>query len=103
MRRPTNDMAEAKPDISEAAAVEAVVAVADRPWFDVADAPKDGTLIEYEPGKTARYRITRRRDTENRRWEVVGFWADPMTRELIPHRLEKWRLPDGYLTPGMVV
>lgn len=75
-------------------------------WHPIEEAPHDGTLIEYRAGDATgytRYRITRRRDFANRSWKVVGFWADVVTREEIAATLDGWRMPDGYLMPGMVV
>ena len=76
-------------------------------WMEMDHAPQDGTLIEYRAKDDsihyARWRITRRRNFETKRWDVVGFWADPQTREPVAVEPYVWRLPDGYLLPGMVV
>lgn len=80
-----------------------------RPWLDMSTAPHDGTLVElamlaraHEPKIiTAKWRITRRRI--DRQWQVVGFWANPQTMEEIGETPQGWRMPDGYLYPGMVV
>ncbi len=82
-----------------------------RAWRSMEEAPRDNTLIEAktyagDPDDTAvpiKYRVTRRRDHTARRWVVVGFWANAITREELNCEPEVWRLPDGFLTPGMVV
>lgn len=77
-------------------------------WLDIATAPRDGTLVELHytthiPDKPiyARYRVTRRRI--DRGWKPVGFWSDPVSREEIGGEPTGWRLPEGYLYPGMVL
>lgn len=98
MKRPQSD-APTIEVIPETSVVEPPAAVADRPWMDMRDAPRDGTLIEYEDNKYARYRVTRRR--MDRRWKAVGFWADAFTAvEIEPAH---WRLPSGFTLPGMVL
>jgi hypothetical protein len=78
-------------------------------WARIETAPRDGTLIEYRGAGDiaavhyARFRITRERDHEARRWKVVGYWADPVTREKVLVEPMIWRMPEGYLQPGMVV
>lgn len=83
-----------------------------RPWRLVdEETPRDGTLIEYkvvadDPDSEvgyARWRITRRRAPLMRRWEKVGFWADPITSEELALAPDVWRMPEGYATPGMIV
>lgn len=72
--------------------------------------PRDGTLIEAkaDPDMTddqaviLKWRITRRRDVEVRRWIVVGFWANALTNEEVAAEPFVWRLPQGFLLPGMV-
>lgn len=105
MKRPHYDVAspQATAEVPTVADLVEDVAVAGRPWLGIDDAPRDGTLIQVGPSTFARYRITRRRDTENRRWEKVGFWADPITREPLTEEPTRYRLPEGYLTPGLVV
>ena len=96
------------PPISTAL-VEAGDVVDENPWLDMKDAPQDGTLVElimlarpHEPKVvTAKWRITRRR--AERQWQVVGFWANPQTMEEIHEPPQGWRMPEGYLYPGMVV
>lgn len=74
-------------------------------------APKDGTLIEVladpdQPETEAvpvKYRITRRRDAQRRQWMVIGFWSNALTREELAFEPFQWRLPTGFLLPGMVV
>ncbi len=79
----------------------------DRPWLDLETAPHDGTLVELDLGSHspvyARWRITRQRVPTVRGWQLTGFWADPQTRERIHAVPLGWRMPDGYLTPGMVI
>jgi hypothetical protein len=101
----------AEPDV--VAETEAVVEAEDpRAWRMVDEAtPRDGTLIECKdlPDDAdasafyARWRITRRRDHQARHWQIVGFWSDPITREPIAVAPTVWRMPEGYLLPGMVV
>lgn len=98
------------------AAAESVDADADgihaRPWRLVdEETPRDGTLIQYKVAADdpdsevgyARWRITRRRDPLHRRWERIGFWADPITSEELALAPDVWRMPEGYATPGMVI
>ena len=83
-----------------------------RPWQLIDDdTPRDNTLLEvkFDPDDDAEpishvvWRITRRRNAENRRWEVVGFWANALTREELTFEPMVWRLPEGFLYPGMVM
>jgi hypothetical protein len=97
MKRPQTD-APTVEAVREAYAAEAEK-MDDRPWLEMKDAPMDGTLIEYEDGKYARYRITRRR--MERRWKTIGFWADAFTAEEVDPA--RWRLPEGFAMPGMVI
>lgn len=98
------DVAETEPDLVEQDADP-------RAWRLVDEfTPRDGTLIE---GKTdpdmpddaavvLKWRITRRRDPERRQWVVVGFWANALTNEEVAVEPFVWRLPQGFLLPGMV-
>lgn len=82
-----------------------------RAWRLMDDAPKDATLIEVksdpddpdEKSVTAKWRITRRRVHAERRWEIYGYWSDPLTRFAIPFEPFVWRMPEGFLVPGMVI
>lgn len=75
-----NDLPAKEADVPSAVVEEAVVA---RPWLDMREAPKDGSLIEVKAFHngiatyTTVWRITRRRMAEERAWKVIGFWANP--------------------------
>lgn len=72
--------------------------------------PRDGTLIEAkadpdmldDQAVILKWRITRRRDATVRRWVIVGFWANALTNEEVAAEPFVWRLPSGFLLPGMV-
>jgi hypothetical protein len=72
--------------------------------------PRDGTLIEAkadpdmpdDQAAVLKWRITRRRNFGRRRWVVVGFWANALTNEEVVVEPFVWRLPQGFLLPGMV-
>jgi hypothetical protein len=89
---------------------DAVVApggdVAGRPWLDMTTAPRDGTLVELDCAGAQPvigvWRITRRRRPTVRGWHLTAFWSDPVTREEISGEPLGWRMPAGYLTPGMI-
>ncbi len=82
-----------------------------RAWRSMDCAPRDNTLIEAKARASdgddtafpIKYRVTRRRDHARRCWAVVGFWANAITREELTVEPEVWRLPEGFLVPGMVV
>lgn len=76
-----------------------------RPWMLIDDdTPRDGMLLEVkadpddenEPIKMVQWRITRRRNHATRRWDVVSFWADPLTHAEIDVEPLVWRLPEGF-------
>lgn len=106
--------------LADVAPIEPVVADQDaeyqdadpRAWRLVDEfTPRDGTLIESKtdpdmPDDAAvvlKWRITRRRDPDLRRWVKVGFWANALTNEEVVTEPFVWRLPDGFLLPGMVM
>ena len=76
-------------------------------WRSMDDAPKDGTLIQVRDGVSApgyaKWKSTRVRCPENRRWVAAGWWYNPFSGEPIKSRLILWRMPDGFNMPGMVV
>ena len=100
MKKPQNDRV---PDVQEEGISGAVVAAPAGPdaqgWLDMNEAPRDGTLIEYDDGKYARFRTTRRR--QDGRWAVVGFWCDAFTATEI--EATHWRMPVGFRMPGLVL
>jgi hypothetical protein len=83
-----------------------------RAWKIVDDTvPRDGTLIEVkaDPGEgdeaavPAKWRITRQRDPATRSWARKEFWVNALTAERLPFEPYVWRLPEGFLLPGMVI
>jgi hypothetical protein len=90
---------------------DAVVAadqdVVGRPWMDMTTAPRDGTLVELDYAGVqpviAVWRITRRRRPTVRGWHLSSFWADPVTRQQITGEPLGWRMPAGYLAPGVAM
>lgn len=75
------------------------------------DTPRDGTLIEYKIAadqpdtivQYSRWRITRMRDAATRSWRKVGFWCDPFTNAKLLYQPLVWRMPEGFMAPGMIV
>ena len=95
-------------ETKEAAKIPAETAkpkVDGRPWELIDDdTPRNGTIIEVkadpddasEPVQMAEWRITRRRDPELRRWAIVAYWANPLTKQELPFEPMVWRLPEGF-------
>jgi len=80
-------------------------------WDLIETAPRDGTIIEAkfdpdDPDNMAMalvWRKTTRRDHLLRRWVPTGFWSVPYNRDPIVREPFCWRMPDGFVNPGMMV
>jgi hypothetical protein len=77
-----------------------------RPWHPITEAPRDGTLVEGRAADGAEFhmiwRRTSRFDARLSKWVPVGFWSSHLSREPLKVEPVQFRLPEGFVTPGMV-
>ena len=81
-----------------------------RAWRLMEDAPLDGTLIEVkadpddsdDKAVQVVWRKTSRRDGPSRRWVPRNFWSHSVSREELAFEPFCWRLPEGFILPGMI-
>jgi hypothetical protein len=80
-------------------------AIIPRPWHDIAEAPRDGTLLEGRAEDGSEFHMIWRRTSRHNglRWVPVGFWSSHLSREPLKVVPMAYRLPEGFMMPGAVV
>ena|ERR1700722_65875 len=77
----------------------------DRPWHPMERSLQDGTLLEGVAADGSEFHMIWRRTSRHNgfRWVPTGFWSNHLSREPLKVEPVGWRMPLGFVTPGMVV
>lgn len=81
---------------------EAAVEYAEPSWPQPIDtAPHDGAIVLVSADgaeRAACWHTTRVRNFAQRRWDVTGWWTDPVTAQKLTFEPTEWRPASGFAT-----